>query len=206
MLTTDCYIDEGWGLLKKGDQGALLALYQQHYTGLINYGFKICGDKELSNDCIIKVLIRLWDDRETLPDVKQVRSYLMTCVRNEILHELKTTNLQQLKLKKLNTGSIDVELPYEEMIIRIQSDSELKKKLLRAFKSLSAREKELLQMKFYDDMDYDAIAAHCNITKRTAYNIIHGALKRLKNELHSSNINLVELYPALLIGLLFLIN
>ena len=100
---------------------------------------------------------------------------------------------------------MDVQLPYEEIIIGIQSNLELKKQLLHAIQGLSAREKEILQMKFYDDLDYDDIAERCHITKRTAYNIIHGALKRLKKELSKNGLNVAELYPLLTMILPYLL-
>ncbi|MEX6688204.1 sigma-70 family RNA polymerase sigma factor [Danxiaibacter flavus] len=192
---------DGWDQLRSGDQGALLALYQHHYIGLINYGFKICGNKETANDCFIKVLLRLWDDRAHLPHVKNTRSYLMTCVRNEILQHLKTANRHQANINAYASETESVEQPYEEMIIALQSNVELQKKLLKAFQCLTEREKELLKMKFYDDLDYDEIAERCQITKRTAYNIIHGALKRMKKELHQDGVNVIELYPILIVFL-----
>ena len=39
-------------------------------------------------------------------------------------------------------------------------------------------------MKFFEDIDYNEIARSCNITRRTAYNIIHDSLKILKAELY----------------------
>ncbi|WP_153799720.1 RNA polymerase sigma factor [Foetidibacter luteolus] len=204
MLTSDCYITDCWEQLKAGDQGALSVIYQHHYNGLINYGYKICGDKDAANDCFIKVLLKLWDTRSTLPQVTNLRSYLMTCLRHEIIHELKLADDQQQKLKKFYSLHNPVEHPYEDIIIRLQTDLVLKKKLTKALQHLSAREKELLQLKFYEDLDYDEIALRCNITKRTAYNIIHAALKRLKVELCTSHLTVAELYPALVLGLMFL--
>ncbi len=195
---------DGWDQLRSGDQGALLALYQHHYIGLINYGFKICGNKETANDCFIKILLRLWDERENLPHVKNTRSYLMTCLRNEILQHLKAANRHQTNMDSYALNNENVEQPYEEMIIALQSNVELQKKLLKAFQSLTAREKELLKMKFYDDIDYDEISERCQITKRTAYNIIHGALKRMKKALHQDGVNVTELYPFLVIYLAIL--
>jgi RNA polymerase sigma-70 factor (ECF subfamily) len=72
------------------------------------------------------------------------------------------------------------ELPYEEYIIRLQSDELTRHKLLKALEKLTDREKELLRLRFFEDLDYDAISLQCGITKRTAYNIIYHALQVLK--------------------------
>ncbi|MNL43391.1 RNA polymerase sigma factor [compost metagenome] len=52
---------------------------------------------------------------------------------------------------------------------------------------LTEREKELIRLKFFDDLDYDEIAVKCGITKRTAYNITHDALKKLRESLKGKN-------------------
>ena len=72
------------------------------------------------------------------------------------------------------------ESSYEEYLVQLQHSKELKDRLTKALDQLTQREKELMELKFFEDLDYDEIAARCNITKRTAYNIIHAALKTLK--------------------------
>ncbi|HRN56947.1 MAG TPA: sigma-70 family RNA polymerase sigma factor, partial [Agriterribacter sp.] len=67
-----------------------------------------------------------------------------------------------------------------EYIVELQHNKEMKEKLMNAVAQLTQREKELLKLKFFEDLDYDEIAARCKITKRTAYNIIHQSLKSLR--------------------------
>jgi len=199
------HIEDEWKLLQSGDQSALLALYQRHYTGLINYGFKVCGDKDLSNDCIIKILLRLWDQRQRLPDVTNVRAYLLTCLRHEIMHELENSTRNAQKNSILLQQDV-LQPSYEDVLIGMQANAELKKRLSRAFEVLTNREKQLLQMKFYDGMDYDEIATHCGISKRTAYNIIHNALKSLKKELWKDGMHVLPEYLSILLFILFFLT
>jgi RNA polymerase sigma factor (sigma-70 family) len=88
---------------------------------------------------------------------------------------------------------------YEEYIIQLQTNKALAEKLIKALNTLSRREKELLQLKFFEDLDYDEIASRCGITKRTAYNIIHSALKMLKSLFAPSPNNGPVADPALLV-------
>jgi RNA polymerase sigma-70 factor (ECF subfamily) len=176
-----------WNQLRSGDLQSLLSLYNEYYVGLINFGVKMTSNLELTNDCISQMLIKLWDKHKELPEVQNVRSYLITCLKNELLIELRNEN----KIKSADTNLQYVnqyELSYEEYLIQMQTDVDVKNSLSRAFSRLSQREKQLLQMKFFEDLSYDEIAEKCNITKRTAYNIIHEALKTLRGDLKQSNI------------------
>jgi RNA polymerase sigma-70 factor (ECF subfamily) len=179
-MPNDVSHTEIWNQLQSGDQQALLALYNKFYLGLINYGVKLTGNRELTNDCITQILLRLWDKRKELPPVENLRSYLLTCLRRELLAELKSQTDRAIKGSILQKQFNEAELPYEEYIIQAQNDQNLRERLAKALDQLTSREKELLRLKYFEDLGYDEIAVHCGISKRTAYNIVHAALKTLK--------------------------
>jgi len=183
---------EIWKQLQSGNQQALLALYDRHYMGLLNYGMKLTGNRELTRDCITQILLRLWDSRQKLPPVENVRSYLLTCLRRELVSELKGETTRIIRNTSIQSSMKEAELPYEEYLIQSQTNEALREKLEKAFEKLTEREKELLRLRFFEDLDYDEIAAQCSITKRTAYNIIHTAIKTLKADfVYHPHLNLV---------------
>lgn len=193
-----------WTELKKGNRDALLVLYKSHYVGLMNYGLKLTGNRMLTKDCITQVLLRLWDNRHKLPDVQNIRSYLLTCMRNELLTELKSESARTARIKGFQNAGERSELSYEEYIISVQTDKEQKDKLARAMEKLTSREKELLKMKYFEDKGYDELAEECGITKRTAYNIIHAALKTLKANLtHQQKDRLIHIPVILFLIMVF---
>ncbi|HRQ16777.1 MAG TPA: sigma-70 family RNA polymerase sigma factor [Agriterribacter sp.] len=171
---------QSWIQLQKGNKQALLEIYTQHYIGLMNYGIKLTGRRDMTRDCITQILLRLWDNRSKLPCIENVRSYLLTSLRRELIAEIKMEGNRSLKNRLFGESIQTTEAPYEEYIVQLQHNRELKEKLMNAIGQLTQREKELLKLKFFEDLDYDEIAAKCNITKRTAYNIIHQALKSLR--------------------------
>ena len=179
-MLNDAGHNEIWARLLQGDPEALVALYNSYYLGLVNYGLKITGDRDLTNDCITQVLLRLWDKRATLPSVRNPRSYLLSCLRNELYTELKSENTRLARTRAIQRHFGDAEPSYEEFLIEGQANKALREHLEKAFKKLTTREKELLRLKFFEDLTYAEIAMRCHITKRTAYNIIHTALKTLK--------------------------
>lgn len=177
MQTKTCHT---WIQLQNGHQHALLELYNQHYVGLMNYGIKLTGQRELTSGCITQILLRLWDNRAKLPVVENVRSYLLTCLRRELMAEIKMESNRMRSNKLFQHTAPQEESSYEEYLVQLQHSKELKDRLTKALDQLTQREKELMELKFFEDLDYDEIAARCNITKRTAYNIIYAALKTLK--------------------------
>jgi RNA polymerase sigma factor (sigma-70 family) len=197
--------NEMWDRLRNGDKDALLSIYNHFYLGLINYGLRISGDRSLITGCITQVLLRLWDKRQNLPPVQNLRVYLATCLRNEIFAELRSENDRLSRCRAVQRFFDETEPSYEECLIERQTNRALKEKLSKALHNLTAREKELIRLKFFEDLDYDEISAQCGITKRTAYNIIHTALKNLKAGFVPSPDNdwVSDPTVVILVGLLF---
>lgn len=193
-----------WTMLRNGDENALLTLYNHHYLGLINFGIKITGDRTLTHDCITQLLIELWDKRASLPLVNNVRCYLLTSLKHKILFELKAKQIKGYKLADIESFPHHQEISYEEHLIKLQTDEGLKQKLNKAFLKLTPRQKQLLQMKFFEDIDYNEIARSCNITRRTAYNIIHDSLKILKAELYKMEKDHVGISSAGFLPIIFM--
>jgi RNA polymerase sigma-70 factor (ECF subfamily) len=167
---------EIWRQLKNGDPQSLTGLYRAYYVNMVNFGVKTTGNRELTTDCITQVLIKLWDKRAALPDVTNIRAYLLTCLKNELLAELKNTDKIRSGNRQFIQESPLAEISYEEYLIQAQVDLDVKDELKRALSHLTKRETQLLQMKFFEDLSYEEIASRCHISKRTAYNIIHECL------------------------------
>lgn len=181
-MTGNLHTQEYWNQLRDGNTDALSALYQLHYIGLINYGVKLTGDRDLANDCFTAVLLDLWEKRHTLPEVANVRAYLITCLHRRIMHEIASGKKRQERHLAVPDGQ-EPEWSHEDYLTAIEGNDAFTQAFSHAFRRLTQRQQQLLRMKFFDDLDYDHIALTCGITKRTAYNIIHDALKQLKNEL-----------------------
>ncbi len=171
--------------LKSGDRDALVTLYNDLYLPLYRYGMKLTSDSQLCRDSINQIMLRIWESRNQLAEVANFRSYIFTAMRNEIIAEHRSQETRKHRHESLARLSDSVERSYEERIISEQQNLATKEKIRRAFAELTLRQKELLELRFYDNLSYTEIADKCGITKRTAYNIINEGLKILKKNLYS---------------------
>lgn len=154
--------------------------------GLMNYGLKLTGNRTIANECLTIMLIQLWDNREKLPEVHNLRSYLITCLKRTIYKHHKAENTRKTK-EDFALSLEEDQLSYADYFDKVQSNSILKSALIRAMDALTERQKEILKLKFFDDLDYDEIALICNISKRTAYNTVHDAITVLRSDLKDQN-------------------
>lgn len=172
-----------WDGLRAGDEQAVFDLYSKLYFDLVNYGISICGEVELAKDMVNQVFLELWDKRERLVPVENVKSYLFTYLRRKII--------DQIKLKQRAKGAAaenirldgDIELSYEQYIVQVQTDEEIKAKLQQALAHLTPRQRELIQLKFFEGLSYEDIAEKTSQHIKTSYNMIYEALKILREAL-----------------------
>jgi len=166
-----------------GHEDALVDLFNTFYPSLMNFGSKFMQEREDTRDTINHLFLRLWDMRQQLPVVENVRAYLFTAIKRELLARKKSAGLEILKHHRFY-GDLDADQPcFEEVVIRFQEKEEMISKIKKAMSYLTEREKELIRLRFFEDLGYDEIASQCGISKRTAYNIIHAGLTTLRKHL-----------------------
>ena len=169
-----------WEQMRLGDKQALYELYNKMYFHLIRFGLKINADDELIKDCVNQIFLNLWDKRERLQPIDNVKSYLMTTLRRCILDQLAYQNKMDLAFNKLGAEEDWSELSYEEIIINLQQDQEMREKLHNAIKQLTPRQIELIKLKFFEGLSYEQIAERTSQTVKTSYNTIYDAIKQLR--------------------------
>ena len=161
-----------WDKMRLGDKQALFELYNNMYFHLIRFGLKINADDELVKDCVNQVFLNLWDKRSRLNAVDNVKSYLMTSLKRCMLDQLAYTDKMNAAVSRMGAEEERAELSYEEIMIAVQQDDELKHKLQLAIKQLTPRQMELIQLKFFEGLTYEQIAERSSQTVKTAYNTI----------------------------------
>jgi RNA polymerase sigma factor (sigma-70 family) len=166
-----------------GDREAFLALYQSHYQALFCYGFSLSADKELTKDCIQELFLEIWNKRPSLEkEVRNVKSYLFTWLRRKISREL-------ARILKEKTGQHTIEefpiaqASYEELLIAFQQSEEKKEQLRAALKKLTKKQLEIVKLKFFENLNYQAIAGKTSLTPRTVYNIVYEAVRHLRESM-----------------------
>ena len=69
---------------------------------------------------------------------------------------------------------------YEQILIRQETNDLKRHALAAALEQLSPRQKELIVLRYFEEMSYADIAAQTQLQKDSIYKTIHEALKRLR--------------------------
>jgi len=169
-----------WQQIREGNKQALFELYNNTYFHLVRFGLKIIADEELVKDCVMELFLKLWDKHTRLNPVEQVRAYLFTSIRRMLLDMQSYETKTGTAITKFYGKNELEELSYEEIIIQVQHDKELKHKLSRAMEQLTPKQKELIRLKFFEGLSYEEVALQASQNVKTTYNTIYNAIQVLR--------------------------
>jgi len=172
---------EVWAALKQGNEKALSDLFLAYAESLYNYGYMLCRNKELVEDCLQDLFLELWKKRKKLADVRRVHPYLMIALRNRIQDAYRKRNktvplaVESHSLEKLGaTSSI------EEDWVESERASHQEKLLTQALAILPDRMRQAVYLRYFGGFEYAEIADIMNIRPQVAVNMVYRATKKLR--------------------------
>lgn len=172
-----------WENFKRGDESSFALIFRTHYQAIFNYGLKLNKDRDLVEDCVQELFLELWKNRNSLGSTDQIKPYLLKSARRKIIKKIN----QDSKFKKLFSNilpkeeyAFEIVLSPENQVISQQISEEKILKAQSLLDTLPPRQKEILYLLFYQEMSYEEIAKIMDINYQSARNLVHRALKLLR--------------------------
>ena len=179
-MNNDAYNDDRklWTLVKSGDKEAFSLLYERNIKELYNYCAKLTQDHSLIKDILQELFIEIWNKQQTLSEVNHVKVYLMSCGRYKLLK----AKDQNLKKSTLYIEDIlkEIEMPDAD---DDDTTAQRRDQLANELNNLPERQKEVLHLKYFQNLDNEQISSIININYQSVSNLIHRALSNLKGKI-----------------------
>lgn len=173
-----------WQLFKNGDTNAFASIYQKNADSLLKYGMHLCNDLNFAEDVIHDLFVDLWEKRKKMKDVKSISNYLKVCLRRMILRKLKRNRLVNSE-ELIHKNAFKFSLQSEALKNEMEHYETIENRLIKALNELSPRQREIIYLRFYQNMSYDEIAKHLSLDTSYTYNITSNAYSKLKKYLDS---------------------
>jgi len=168
-----------WDRFRHGDRAAHSEIMEKYAQPLFNYGYQICRDREIVKDCIQEVFFELWTRRANISPVSCVRWYLIKSIRTRIFKDQLKWNInEQLNDEYMFT----VEFNIESQMIHDTEHREFITKVQDVINLLPPRQREIMYLRFYQDMDFNQIGEIMNINRQSIHNLLQKAYKSFRAE------------------------
>lgn len=165
-----------WNQFLSGDKAAFSQIYQLYIKDLTSFGFKITNKPDLISDALQELFVSLWTKRLDLPIVKHVKSYLIISLRNLLLRKIQVD--QRTKIYNIDEFLVDALSSESEN----HSETELLSQQIRMkLDSLPTRQREILHLKYYQNLSHDEIASIMKINYQSVANLLGRAIHKLQD-------------------------
>lgn len=171
-----------WQEMMSGDQEAFDQIYTDHVDHLIRYGQSFTQDAGIIDDSVQELFCRIWQKRERLRQTDNIRYYLIAAFRKELLKGIKKAKRNSLIGKFFPESSIGFSASLEATLIQEESRTEQLINLGQGFEKLSSRQKEIVYLKYYNEMSFDEIGEIMELDKKAVYNAMSKAMMVLRKE------------------------
>jgi RNA polymerase sigma-70 factor (ECF subfamily) len=169
-----------WQQVLEGDTTALKQIHNELFDGLYNYALKVVQDEDVADDAVQELFIKLWTKRSSIGNLEKVKQYFFSSLRRQLLNELRNLNLRQLKIKAIKEP--DIEFSPEEILIKAEHDQSIKAKLLEMLSLLPERQKEVIYLHYFQNLDYSEIALIMEINYQSVLNHAQKAIQKLRSD------------------------
>lgn len=148
----------------------------------MRYGGQFCRDDNLIEDCIHDLFVELWRNREGLSNNDNIRPYLLVALRRKLIRQVKK---QQRTRNEGETSEIDflAEPAIDQSIIQREISEANVKVLQEAMTQLSNRQREVLYLKYFEEMSYEDICEALGINYQSVRNLVSSGLKAMRKYL-----------------------
>lgn len=167
-----------WKEMKEGNQAVFREIFDTYSNFLFQYGLTISSDRELVKDCVQELFIVIWTNRESIGMARSIKYYLFFSLRRLILK--KTNRKRKLfSLSCFNSSALVTEAQ-DQSIIRQEVNINHQLVVAQALEKLPARQKEIIFLKFYQDLKNEDIEKIMNLNNQVVRNTLCKALNSLR--------------------------
>lgn len=180
LMSVDTNESATWNAFRQGDRAAFGQLYFEHYEVLLNYGRRFGVPAEGVEDTIQDLFVELWQYRATLSMTTSVRFYLLRALRNQLSKHRRAPVFTAVETDELPFA---VEFSFEQQWIDALEEKQQKMVLQQALNALTPRQREVLYLRFFSDLDYPQIAEVMGLSYQATRNQVYLALKAIREHL-----------------------
>ena len=169
-----------WQKFKSGDADALGEIFHYYFHDLYFYGLKFVPLPDVVKDVIQEMFVKFWNNRGKLKHIRNIKSYLLVSLRRELI-QLSKKNSQEFRENDIIIN--DFSISPEDIIIETEGKKEFNHKLALSFHKLSPRQREVIFLRFYNNLDFKELADVLEMNVQSVRNLLFRSLEILRKDL-----------------------
>jgi len=175
--------------LTHNDQAAFTAIYQRYWKLLFREAMNVLRSQKEAEDCVQELFVSLWNRRQHLPEIADLKAYMQTAVRYRCIDRIEREMIRGGYLEDFtNYMEAHHSLPSveEELYAR-----ELAANIDQLMDKMPGKMREVFRLSRQEQLTHREIAERLQISEETVKKQIYLALKILKSHLGGASLAIV---------------
>ncbi|HWV32234.1 MAG TPA: sigma-70 family RNA polymerase sigma factor [Dyadobacter sp.] len=169
-----------WQDFLAGEVRAFEKLMSDNFRLLFRYGSKFSKDRELVKDSIQDLFLVLWEKRGNLNPDAAVKPYLMASLRRLMHRQVSSRTWVGGEALQEEDDYFEIEFSVEDDYIRNEATHSRTHHLQKLISALPRRQKEVVYLKFFQELSREQIAEVMAVSPQTVSNLLQIAIRHLK--------------------------
>ncbi len=165
------------------DEAAFKEFYREHLFKLFQFAFAFVRNKELSEEIVNDVFLKLWRNRHKISGIGNINVYLYVAVKNTAANYLRSLSIKKnIDLESIAVSHFYLSPDPEQVLIT----DELKKAIEQSIDQLPPKCKLIFKLVKEDGLSISEVAEILGISYKTVSAQLTIALKKLETLLQPS--------------------
>lgn len=165
--------------IEDGDEVSLSRIYSENYDLLYDYGLRYTSDVEVVEDSIQEVFISIIRYRKKIGFVRNIQGYLISSFRRQLFLNLNNKK-RTISMDQMPEGTFDYFKSPDGEISDKEDKEFLHEAVNECINNLTNKQKEILFLRFEQNIPYDEIASILNISVDSCYKSIYRTIKSIR--------------------------
>ncbi|MDP4185959.1 MAG: RNA polymerase sigma-70 factor [Bacteroidota bacterium] len=173
--------------IKNGDTKAFEYFFRKYHPRLRLFAFRIIDNFDVADDIIQDIFSTLWENRESINEDRNLKSFIFMSLRNQCLNYIKRQKVEKKYIEFATYQNISQEL----FLINFLEENEieqLKGSMIREVQSimetLSPQCKKVFELSRFEKLKNKEIAEKLGLNIKTVEKHISNAMKVIRQEMH----------------------
>lgn len=148
---------------------------------MYRYALSILKNPDMAHDVVQDCLIKIWQNRQKLPEVKSIDSWVMRITRNQCYDWVKMNRFSLWVDKDINRDDIGIkENTWADQNTLVKDHMDWLKKVIE---TLSSKQKEVYHLREVEELTYQEIAEVMSLSLAEVKVTLHRTREKIKESI-----------------------
>jgi RNA polymerase sigma-70 factor (ECF subfamily) len=171
--------------IKEGDEFYFNVIFEKYRNQLFNYLYKVSKSKEIAEEIVLDVFLKLWHGREAITEIQKLEAFLYSVAHNKAIDFFRAAKRNPV-LQEAVWESITNFATTEGADARLHQHN-LEALIKEAINQLSPQRKKVFELRQNEGLSYAEIAETLNLSTNTVRNHLAASVDFIREHLRKNN-------------------